>query len=51
MTNFPSTKNTFRNSMQLGISTNGLLVYHPNGNDIHVYHIYTGGNAWETLLT
>jgi hypothetical protein len=42
MTNFPNTRNSFRNSMQLGISTNGLLVYHPNVNDINVYHIHTG---------
>jgi DNA excision repair protein ERCC-8 len=40
--NYSGTKNDSKCGNQLGISNNGDVVFHPNGNFVHSYRIHTG---------
>ena len=42
MINYADTKNHSKNPVEMAVSNNGQLVYHPNGNVINVYHIQSG---------
>jgi len=42
LTTYPSVMNRVKTGMQMAMSTDNRIVYHPNGNVIHAYNIQTG---------
>jgi len=42
LVNFVGTKNSSKSCMQMCVSPDGTLVYHPNNTNINVYNIFTG---------